>query len=154
MRVCPVLKVQQQPAQHYLSQQLPWRSPPERQDTQPCTQSAMPGRTFCFQLSWSRQTHDQVSPAGSTSQQDLIAQLQSQLQQSTATPSKRKKAVQREAMVLLVLDELDALMSRDQSILIDLFRLPQVLAIAQPIPCSPNPRACEWRVSDVVHGQS
>ena len=66
-------------------------------------------------------------------------QLQCQLQQGAPTPGRRKratpqsskKAARRQGMVLLVLDELDALMARDQSILVDLFRLPQVLPQAQ-----------------------
>ena len=70
--------------------------------------------------------HTTLLLAGSVSHQELLAQLQSRLQQSTATPGRRKKGPQREAMVLLVLDELDALMTTDQSMLVELFRLPQV----------------------------
>ena len=39
-------------------------------------------------------------------------------------------------MVVVVLDEVDRLVAQDQAVLVELFLLPQVQALAHPCPCS------------------
>ena len=69
-----------------------------------------------------------TGPPKVTAGSSVLEQLRSALQQAAPTPSKQKRTRtgQQGGMVLLVLDELDALLASDSSVLVELFRLAHV----------------------------